>query len=68
LRENHQTSENKTQTQVDGGKEVYYTSRPAPGYLQNGAGPGLRVVRVFISRKAAASKQGVQKQTWQLVF
>jgi hypothetical protein len=53
---------------VDGGKEVYYTSRPAPGYLQNGAGPGLRVVMVFISRKAAASKQGVQKQTWQLVF
>jgi hypothetical protein len=49
-------------------KEVYYASRPAPGYLQNGAGPELRVVGDFISKKAAASKQGVQKQTWQLAF
>jgi hypothetical protein len=65
LWENHQASENKTQTQVDGGKEVYYASGPAPEYLQKGTGPKLRVV-VFISRKAAASKQGVQKQTWQL--
>jgi hypothetical protein len=64
--ENYQTSENKTQTQVDGGKEVYHASRPAPGYLQNGAGLELRVVGVFISRKVAASKQGVQKQTWQV--
>jgi hypothetical protein len=47
-------------------RKVYYASGPAPGYLQNGAGPKLRVVEVFILRKAAASKQGVQKQTWQL--
>jgi hypothetical protein len=40
-------------------RKVYYASRPAPGYLQNGAGPKLRVVEVFILRKAAASKQGV---------
>jgi hypothetical protein len=43
-------------------RKVYYDSRAAPGYLQNGTGPGLRVVEVFILRKAAASKQGVQKQ------
>jgi hypothetical protein len=49
------TSENKTQTYVVGGKEGYYTSRPAPGYLQNGAGPELRG---FYSKK----------QTWQLAF
>jgi hypothetical protein len=47
-------------------RKVYYASRPAPEYLQNGAGPELRVGEVFILRKAAASKQGVQKQTWQL--
>jgi hypothetical protein len=47
-------------------RKVYYDSQAAPGYLQNGTGPGLRVVEVFILRKAAASKQGVQKQTWQL--
>jgi hypothetical protein len=28
--------------------------------------PQLRVVEGFILRKSAASKQGVQKQTWQL--
>jgi hypothetical protein len=59
-------SKNKTQTQVVGGKKVYYSSQPAPGYLQNGAGPKLRVAEVFTLRKAAASKQGVQKQAWQL--
>jgi hypothetical protein len=48
-------------------RKVYYISRSAPGYLQNGTGLELRVVEVFILRKAAASKQGVQKQTWQLV-
>jgi hypothetical protein len=47
-------------------RKVYYASGPAPVYLQNGTGPELRVVEVFILRKAAASKQGVQKQTWQL--
>jgi hypothetical protein len=47
-------------------RKVYYTSRPAPGYLQNSTGPKIRVVEVFILRKVAASKQGVQKQTWQL--
>jgi hypothetical protein len=47
-------------------RKVYYTIRPAPGYLQNGSGPKLRVVEVFILKKEAASKQGVQKQTWQL--
>jgi hypothetical protein len=45
---------------------INYTSRPAPGYLQND--PELKVVGVFISRKAAASKQGVQKQTRQLAL
>jgi hypothetical protein len=50
------------------GRKVYYASRPAPGYLQNGAGPKVRVTEVFILRKAAASKQGVQKQTWQLAL
>jgi hypothetical protein len=65
LWENHQTSENETQTQVAGGKEVYYASGPAPGSLQNGAGPELRVVGVLISRRAAARKQAVQNQTWQ---
>jgi hypothetical protein len=48
------------------GKEGLLYIMPAPGYLQNGAGPKLRVVEVFILRKAAASKQGVQKQTWQV--
>jgi hypothetical protein len=38
-------------------RKVYYA-----GYLQNGTGPKLRVAEVFILRKAAASKQGVQ--TW----
>jgi hypothetical protein len=38
-------------------RKVYYTSGPAPGYLQNGTGPELRVVEVFILRKAAVSKQ-----------
>jgi hypothetical protein len=47
-------------------RKVYYASGPAPGYLQNGTGPKFREVEVFILRKAAASKQGVQKQTWQL--
>jgi hypothetical protein len=47
-------------------RKVYYASGPAPGYLQNGAGPELGVVEVFILRKAAASKQGVPTQTWQL--
>jgi hypothetical protein len=48
-------------------RKVYHDSQPAPGYLQNGAGPELRVVEVFILRKAAAaSKQGVQKETWHL--
>jgi hypothetical protein len=41
-------------------RKVYYASKPAPGYLQNGAGPKLRVVEVFVQRKAAASKQGMQ--------
>jgi hypothetical protein len=53
-------------TQVVGGKEGLLCILPAPGYLQNGAGPELRVAEVFILRKAAASKKGVQKQTWQL--
>jgi hypothetical protein len=44
-------------------RKVYFTSGPAPGYLQNGTGPKLRTAEVFILRKAAASKQGVQKQT-----
>jgi hypothetical protein len=47
-------------------RKIYYDSRPAPGYLQNGAAFKLKVIEVFILRKAAASKQGVQKQTWQL--
>jgi hypothetical protein len=47
-------------------RKVYYDRRLAPGYLQNGTGPKLRVAEVFILRKAAASKQGVQKQTWRL--
>jgi hypothetical protein len=51
---------------VVGGKEVYYAGGPAHGYLQNGASPELRVLEVFILRKVAASKQGVQKQMWQL--
>jgi hypothetical protein len=50
------TSENKTQTQWLKERKVYYTSWPAPEYLQNGAGPKLRVVEVFILRKAAAGK------------
>jgi hypothetical protein len=66
LQKTLQTSENKTQAQVVGGKESLLCSVPAPGYLQNGTGPELRMVGVFISRKAAASKQRVQKQTWQL--
>jgi hypothetical protein len=37
-------------------RKIYYTSGPAPGYLQNGAGPELRVAEAFILRKAA-SKQ-----------
>jgi hypothetical protein len=49
-------------------RKIYYANGPAPGYLQNEAGPELRVVEVFILRKAAASKQGVQKQTWPLAF
>jgi hypothetical protein len=43
-------------------RKVYYASRPAPGYLQNGAGPKLRVAEVFILRNSAASKQGAQKR------
>jgi hypothetical protein len=39
-------SENKTQTQVETflleERKVYYDSRLAPGYLQNGTGPKLR--------------------------
>jgi hypothetical protein len=38
-------------------RKVYYDSGPAPGYLQNGTDPELRVVEVFIPRKAAVSKQ-----------
>jgi hypothetical protein len=45
------------------GKEGLLYIMPAPGYLQNGAGHKLRVVEIFILRKAAARKQGVQKQT-----
>jgi hypothetical protein len=37
-------------------RKVYFAGRAAPGYLQNGAGLKLRVVEVFIPRKAAASK------------
>jgi hypothetical protein len=48
------------------GKEGLLYIMPAPGYLQNGAGHKLRVVEIFILRKAAARKQGVQKQTWQV--
>jgi hypothetical protein len=47
-------------------RKVYYASGLAPRYLQKWHQPGLRVVGVFISSKAAASKLGVQKQTWQL--
>jgi hypothetical protein len=46
-------------------RKVYYVSGTAPGYLQNGAGPEFRLAVVFILRTAAASKQGVQNQTWQ---
>jgi hypothetical protein len=31
-------------------RKVYYVSQPAPGYLQNGTGPKLRVFGVFISK------------------
>jgi hypothetical protein len=47
-------------------RKIYYASRPAPGHLQNGAASKLGVIEVFILRKTAANKQGVQKQTWQL--
>jgi hypothetical protein len=47
-------------------RKVYYTSGPALGYLQIGAHLELRMVEVFILRKAAAGKQRVQKKTWQL--
>jgi hypothetical protein len=43
---------------VDGGKEVYYASRTAPGYLQNGTDPKLRVVEVFILREVCRSRLG----------
>jgi hypothetical protein len=38
-------------------REIYYASGPTPGYLQNGAASKLRVIEVFILKKAAASKQ-----------
>jgi hypothetical protein len=38
-------------------RKVYHASWPAPRHLQNGAGPALRVVEVFILRKAAVSRE-----------
>jgi hypothetical protein len=43
---------------VAGGKEGLSRQQASTGYLQNGTGPELRVVEVFILRKAASKQAG----------
>jgi hypothetical protein len=49
-------------------RKVYEASGPAPGSLQNGAGPDLRAAGIFMPQNAEASEREGQKQTWRLAF
>jgi hypothetical protein len=69
LREECWTSENKTQTQVAGGKEDLLCQWARTLDLsQNGTSPATQGCRVFMPQNAEANKPEEQKQTqmWQL--
>jgi hypothetical protein len=67
LREECWTSENKTQTQVVGGKEDLLCQLASILDLsKNGTRPAAQGCRVFMPQNAEASKQEGQKQMWQL--